>query len=515
MRSERLTVPPIRDIPTHRFQMHGIYVSLCSQQRYQSNLGFVTARMHVRRRLARSLLLLLLLWIPAGAAQDSTSSTFSAGDTAWLLTASALVMLMVPGLALFYGGMVRHKNILSTLLQCFFVLALVSIQFAVVGYSLAFGPDVNGWGLVGGLDFAFLDGIGPNDPAPLAPTVPHLAFVLFQAMFAAITPALIIGAFVERFSFKAVLVFTLLWATLVYDPVAHSLWGGGLLARMGALDFAGGTVVHLTAGVAALACALYVGRRKGFGQVAMPPNNVPLTVLGAGLLWFGWFGFNAGSAIAAGGLAAVAFATTHLAAAGALLSWCGTEWLAKGKPTAMGAATGLVAGLVAITPASGFVTPMAAILIGLAVGPLCYGAVVLVKHLLRLDDSLDAFGVHGVAGAFGSIATGLFATPFINGLARTGLLATPEGGIGFTASGMALLTDQALAVAAVAAYTLLATFALLWVTDKLIGLRVPAEAEQVGLDLYEHGEKAYHQADLPGPVPAKAVRFTPYEHAGK
>src|SRR5688572_16931722 len=350
--------------------------------------------MHVRRILARAApILALLLAAPSVAAQDS-ASTLSAGDTAWLLTASALVMLMVPGLALFYGGMVRHKNIVSTLLQCFLILALVSIQFAVVGYTLAFGPDVGG--IIGDLDFAFLNGIGPNDAAPLAPTVPHLAFVLFQAMFAAITPALIVGAFVERFSFKAVLVFTLLWATLVYDPVAHSIWGGGLLAQMGALDFAGGTVVHLTAGVAALACALYAGRRKGFGQVEMKPNNIPLTILGAGLLWFGWFGFNAGSAVAAGGLAAVAFAATHLAAAGALLSWCATEWLAKGKPTALGAATGLVAGLVAITPASGFVTPMAAILIGLAVGPLCYGAVVLVKHLLKLDDSLDAFGVHGV-----------------------------------------------------------------------------------------------------------------------
>src|SRR5688572_6811933 len=457
--------------------------------------------------------LVLLLLVPTGMAAPGDETTVSAGDTAWLLVSSALVMLMVPGLALFYGGMVRHKNILSTLLQCFLVLAVVSLQFALVGYTLAFGPDVGG--LIGGLDFAFLDGIAPGDAAPLAPTVPHLAFVLFQAMFAAITPALIIGAFVERFSFKAVLVFTLLWATLVYDPVAHSIWGGGYLAQMGALDFAGGTVVHLTAGVAALACALYVGRRKGFGQVEMKPNNIPLTVLGAGLLWFGWFGFNAGSALAAGGLAAVAFATTHLAASGALLSWCGTEWLAKGKPTAMGAATGLVAGLVAITPASGFVTPMAAILIGLAVGPLCYGAVVLVKHLLKLDDSLDAFGVHGVGGAFGSIATGLFATPFINGLARTGLLATPDGAIGLTTSGMALLADQTLAVAAVAAYTLLATFGLLWLTDKLIGLRVPAEAEQVGLDLYEHGEKAYHQADLPAPVPAKVMRFAGHDHVGK
>jgi Amt family ammonium transporter len=496
----------------HLSPISGANVSLFAKQCYQSRLGLKRARMHVRRPAAPLALLLATLAIPSAAAQEA-ASTISAGDTAWLLVSSALVMLMVPGLALFYGGMVRHKNILSTLLQCFLVLAVVSIQFAVIGYTLAFGPDVGG--LIGGLDFAFLDGIAPGDAAPLAPTVPHLAFVLFQAMFAAITPALIIGAFVERFSFKAVLVFTLLWATLVYDPVAHSVWGGGILAQMGALDFAGGTVVHLTAGMAALACALYVGRRKGFGQVAMPPNNIPLTVLGAGLLWFGWFGFNAGSALAAGGLAAVAFATTHLAAAGALLSWCGTEWLAKGKPTALGAATGLVAGLVAITPASGFVTPMAAILIGLAVGPLCYGAVVLVKHLLRLDDSLDAFGVHGVAGAFGSLATGLLATPFINGLARTGLLATPDGGLGFTASGLDLLADQTVAVAAVAAYTMVATFAILWVTDRLIGLRVPAEAEQVGLDLYEHGEKAYHQADLPAPVPAKVVRFAGHDGVGK
>jgi ammonium transporter, Amt family len=445
-----------------------------------------------------------LLLAPTATAQGGAA--LSSGDTAWILVASALVMLMVPGLALFYGGMVRHKNIVSTLLQCFLVLGVVSLQFAVVGYTLAFGGDVAG--LIGNLDYLFLNGIAPDDPAPLAPTVPHLAFVFFQAMFAAITPALIIGAFVERFSFKAVLVFSLLWATLVYDPVAHSVWGGGLLAQMGALDFAGGTVVHLTAGVAALACALYVGRRKGFGQVEMKPNSIPLTVLGAGLLWFGWFGFNAGSALAAGGLAATAFAATHLAAAGALLSWCGTEWLAKGKPTALGAATGVVAGLVAITPASGFVTPMAAILIGLAVGPLCYGAVALIKNLLRLDDSLDAFGVHGVGGAFGSIATGLFATPFINGLATTGLLATADGGFGFTASGSQLVLNQTLAVGAVAAYTFLASLALLWVTDKLVGLRVPAEAEQVGLDLYEHGEKAYHHSETPVRAPTtKGVRY--------
>ncbi|MEK6974884.1 MAG: ammonium transporter [Candidatus Thermoplasmatota archaeon] len=436
----------------------------------------------------------------------------SAGDTAWVLVSAALVMLMVPGLALFYGGMVRHKNILSTLLQCFLILAVVSVQFAVVGYTLAFGPDVGG--IIGNLDFAFLDGIGSGDAAPLAPTVPHLAFVLFQMMFAAITPALIVGAFVERFSFKAVLLFSVLWATLVYDPVAHSVWGGGLLAQMGALDFAGGTVVHLTAGVAALACALYVGRRRGFGTVQMPPNNIPFTMLGAGLLWFGWFGFNAGSALAAGGLAASAFAATHLGAAAACLSWCGAEWMAKGKPSALGAATGLVAGLVAITPASGFVTPMGALLIGLAAGPVCYGAVALTKNVLKLDDSLDAFGVHGVGGALGSIATGLLATPFVNGLARTGLFATDNGGLGYTAGGLDLLADQSIAVALVAAYAFVLTLGLLWLTDKLIGLRVPAEAEQVGLDLYEHGEKAYHQADLPTPA-TKVVRFAGHEGVGK
>ena len=464
--------------------------------------------MHVGRTV---LLLMLLLALPTVSAQ-AEGSAISAGDTAWVLVSAALVMLMVPGLALFYGGMVRHKNILSTLMQCFLILAVVSVQFAVVGYTLAFGPDKGG--LIGGLDFAFLDGIGPDDPAPLAPTVPHLAFVLFQMMFAAITPALIVGAFVERFSFKAVLLFSVLWATLIYDPVAHSVWGGGYLAQMGALDFAGGTVVHLTAGVAALACALYVGRRRGFGQVHMPPNNIPFTVLGAGLLWFGWFGFNAGSALAAGGLAASAFAATHLGAAAACLSWCGAEWAAKGKPTALGAATGLVAGLVAITPASGFVTPIGALLIGLAAGPVCYGAVALTKNVLKLDDSLDAFGVHGIGGALGAIGTGLLATPFVNGLARTGLFATDAGRLGYTAAGMDLLVDQTIAVGVVALYAFVLTLGLLWLTDKLIGLRVPAEAEQVGLDLYEHGEKAYHQSDLPAPA-VRVVRYPAHEGIGK
>jgi Amt family ammonium transporter len=455
--------------------------------------------------------LALLLLAPAAGAATGDETPVSSGDTAWLLVSAALVMLMVPGLALFYGGMVRHKNILSTLLQCFVVLAIVSLQFAFIGYTLSFAPG--GW--VGDLRYAMLSGIAPGDAAPLAPSVPHLAFVLFQAMFAAITPALIIGAFVERLSFKAVLFFSVLWATVVYDPVAHSVWGGGWLAQQGALDFAGGTVVHLTAGMAALACALFVGRRTGFGKQEMAPHNIPLTMLGAGLLWFGWFGFNAGSALAAGGLAAAAFATTHLAAAAACLAWAGTEWWAKGKPSAVGAATGLVAGLVAVTPASGFVTPMGAVLLGIVAGPLCYGFVVLTKKVLRLDDSLDAFGVHGIGGAWGSIATGLLATPFINSVAPVGLFATAEGSFAYNAAGWGLLSAQLLAVAVVAAYAFVATIVVLWLTEKGVGLRVPAEAEQVGLDLFEHGEKAYDVPAEPVLPPAPQPQGGGWQYIGK
>jgi Amt family ammonium transporter len=311
-------------------------------------------------------------------------------------------------------------------------------------------------------------------------------------MFAVITPALIIGAFAERMSFRALLVFSLLWATIVYDPVAHWVWGaGGWLRAMGALDFAGGTVVHITAGVAALACVLYMGKRKGFGTVEMRPNNIPLTILGAGLLWFGWFGFNAGSALAAGPLAVTAFAATHFAAAAAAVSWACAEWLLRGKPTVLGAAAGMVAGLVAITPASGFVTPMAAILIGLAAGAICYLAVTLMKSVLKLDDSLDAFGVHGVGGVTGALATGLFATIAVNAAGATGLLADDAGALAWNAAGWHQVGVQAIAVGAVIAYAFVATWAALWVTDRVVGLRVPEAHEERGLDVSEHGEVAY------------------------
>jgi len=404
----------------------------------------------------------------------------SAGDTAWVLVGAALVMLMVPGLALFYGGMVRHKNVLSTLMQCLVLLALVSLQWAAIGYSLAFGQDHGG--LVGGLDKLLLRGVGADPDPSYAATIPALAFATFQMMFAAITPALIVGAFAERFSIKALLVFGLLWATLVYDVVAHWVWGaGGWLRGLGVLDFAGGTVVHVTAGVAALACALYVGQRKGFGREEMRAHNIPLTILGAGLLWFGWFGFNAGSALAAGGLAASAFLATHLAAAAAALSWILVESLRKGKASALGAAAGLVAGLVAITPASGFVTPGAAIVIGLAAGAVCYLGVALTKNVLKLDDSLDAFGVHGVGGILGALLTGVFADLAVNSAGAAGSLA--------------LVAKQALAVGVVVGYTFVLTWGVLWATDKLVGVRVPEHHEEMGLDLAEHGEVAYHGAE--------------------
>lgn len=466
--------------------------------------------LHATVKLCLVGILIFALALPTASAQTSEPA-LSAGDTAWVLVSAAMVMLMVPGLALFYGGMVRQKNILATVMQCFMILAIVSLQFAVIGYTLAFGSDIGG--VIGGFEFAFLQGIAPNDPAPLAPTVPHYAFVFFQMMFAAITPALIVGAFAERFSFKALIVFSLLWATLVYDMVAHWVWGGGFLAQLGALDFAGGTVVHLTAGVAALACVLYIGRRRGFGEVEMRANSIPTTMLGAGLLWFGWFGFNAGSALAAGGLAALAFANTHLAAAAGAFAWVLFEWGTKGKPSAIGAASGLVAGLVAVTPASGFIAPMSAIVTGLAAGGICFGAVALLKNVFRLDDTLDAFGVHGVGGAWGALATGLFAAAGLNSLARTGPLATDSGGFGFNVAGFELLTDQAIAVGIVTAYTFIMTLGILKVTDLLVGIRVAEQVELEGLDLGEHGEHAYHielpKATASKTPPVVASRVTP------
>src|SRR5688572_18741212 len=339
---------------------------------------------------------------------DSVSSVNS-GDTAWLLVSTALVMLMTPGLALFYGGMVQGKNVLSTFMHSFLALGLVTIQWVVVGYTLAFGSDHGG--VIGGLDFALLDGVGTDGAGR---TVPHLLFMMYQGMFAVITPALISGAYAERMRFSAYCVFTLLWATLVYDPLAHWVWAeGGWLLELGALDFAGGTVVHLSSGVAALVCAAVVGRRVGYPNLRHVPHNLTMTVLGAGLLWFGWFGFNAGSAVAADGLASLALVNTHLAAATGALSWAAIEALRIGKPTMLGVASGLVGGLVGITPAAGFVDPMAAIGIGGLAGLACYGGVLL-KARLGYDDTLDAFGVHGVGGAAGALLTGVFASAAVN-----------------------------------------------------------------------------------------------------
>ena len=402
------------------------------------------------------------------------------GDTAWLLVSAALVMIMTPGLALFYGGMVRRKNILGTIMQSFIIIGLISVEWILVGYSFAFGPDHGG--IIGDLSWFALGGVGLTPFKDYAATVPHQAFMIYQMMFAVITPALITGAFAERFKFSTFLVFTLLWALLVYNPVAHWVWGiGGWIRNLGALDFAGGTVVHITSGVSALAAALVVGKRKGFGVDNMAPHNLPMTVLGAAILWFGWFGFNAGSALAAGDLSTSAFVATHTAAAMATLSWVFTEWIHRGKPTVLGAASGCVAGLVAITPASGFVQPMAALVIGLLAGAVCYGAVMM-KGRLGYDDSLDVVGVHCVGGTLGALATGLFATTAVNAAGANGLFfGNPR-----------LLAIQALAVVVSLVYSFGVSFLLLKVLDKTMGLRIEKEDEVMGLDLSMHGEAGYN-----------------------
>src|SRR5437870_10441555 len=402
------------------------------------------------------------------------------GDTAWMLTSAALVLMMtIPGLFLFYGGLVRGKNVLGTIMHSFIIVALISVQWVLWGYSLAFGPDHGG--IIGDLSWIGLNGVG-GDPNPdYAATVPHLGFMVFQMMFAAITPALITGAFAERKRFKAFVIFTLLWATLVYDPVAHWVWGvGGWLRMLGTLDFAGGTVVHITSGVSALVAALVLGRRKGLGLEPIEPHDATMTVLGASLLWFGWFGFNAGSAINAGGLAANAFVVTNTAAAMAALTWMTVSWLHKGAPSVLGAAAGAVAGLVAITPASGYVDVSAAILIGLGAGTFCYVGIQLTKRL-RVDDALDVFGVHGVGGAWGALATGLFATLAVNSAARGGLIAGHPGQLGI----------QAIAVGASIVYSAVMTFVILKLIDVFVGLRVPESEEVLGLDASQHREAAY------------------------
>jgi Amt family ammonium transporter len=401
------------------------------------------------------------------------------GDTAWLLMSTALVMIMLPGLAFFYGGLVRRKNVLSTVMHSFFGLALVSVVWVIVGFTLAFGPDVNGLGLIGGLDFAMFNGVGLEPSTVYATTVPFVLFAAFQLMFAAITPALITGAFAERKRFGAFVLFTILWSILVYSPLAHWVWSPeGWLFKLGALDFAGGTVVHISSGVSALIVALVIGKRVTNGD-RMEPHDVPMTVLGAGLLWFGWFGFNAGSAVAANGLAASAFIVTNTAAAAATITWVLASYLRNGKVSVVGAACGAVAGLVAITPASGFVSVGGALVIGLVAGGLCFSATLL-RERLKVDDALDVFAVHGVGGTFGAIATGVFATAMIQP-AYTGLI---EG------NGQQLV-NQLIAVGATIAYAVIATFVIVKVVDVILGIRVTSESEELGLDLSVHGEAAY------------------------
>ncbi|WP_455370197.1 ammonium transporter [Petrachloros mirabilis] len=402
------------------------------------------------------------------------------GDTTWVLVSTAMVLAMTaPGLALFYGGMVRSKNALGTIMQSFIILCLISVQWVLWGYSLAFGPDKGH--IIGGLEWLGLNGVGLDPNPDYAATIPHQAFMVFQMMFAVITPALITGAFAERMKFSAFLIFTLVWATFIYDPLAHWVWAvGGWIRNFGALDFAGGTVVHISSGASALACALVLKARLGYGKEHMAPHNLPMTVLGASLLWFGWFGFNAGSAVSSGALATSAFVVTNTATAAAGLSWMLAEWMHRGKPTVLGAASGAVAGLVAITPAAGFVGPIASILIGLGAGVICYTAVMM-KAKFGYDDSLDVVGIHGVGGTFGALATGIFASKAVNAAGADGLLYGNPG----------QLVIQVGAVAVSILFAFVGTILILKIVDAVVGLRVSEEEERMGLDLSQHEERAY------------------------
>ena len=395
----------------------------------------------------------------------------NAADNAWVLISAALVLIMIPGVGLFYGGMVRKKNAISTIIFSFAVMGIISLQWILYGYSLAFGHDIGG--LIGGLDFLGLSGVGLEAKEGLS--IPALTFMIFQAMFAIITVSLITGSYVERIKFSSFLVFSLAWATLVYDPVAPWVWGGGWLAQMGALDFAGGIVVHITAGVSALAVALVIGARRGFGTDPMEPHNIPTTVMGAALLWFGWFGFNAGSALAANGIAANAFVTTNTSAAAAATTWMLLSWRDR-APSALGIVTGAVAGLAAITPAAGFVTPLAAVPIGVVAAIAGYYAIICIRGSGRVDDSLDVLACHGIGSTWGVLATGIFAS---------------IGAVGLLAGNSHQLLIQLLAVAVTWAYSFAVTFGLARIIDALMGLRVKEEEEAVGLDISQHGEGAY------------------------
>lgn len=433
----------------------------------------------------RNLLLFFGLVTPNLALAADTAAKVDTGDTAFVLFSAALVLLMTPALALFYGGMCRSKNVLSTIMQSFFTIGLISVQWVLFGYSLAFGPDIQHF--IGNLDWIGLSGV-TNAPNPdYAATIPHSAFMIFQGMFAVITPALITGAFAERMRFPAFVAFTLIWTTLVYDPVAHWVWGiGGWLREMGVLDFAGGTVVHIISGVSGLVICLMIGKRKGYGTEAMRPHHLPMTVLGAGLLWFGWFGFNAGSALAANEIAANAFMVTHVSAAAATLSWVIAEWKIHGKPTVLGAVSGGVAGLVSITPAAGFVTALSAVAIGLLGGIICFLSVSMIKIRFGYDDALDAFGVHGVGGAWGALATGLFASKAVNEAGADGLLY----------GNPAQFASQFVGVAVSCLFAVLMTVLIMKSLALFMKIRVEESQENWGLDITEHGERGYIQQDL-------------------
>jgi Amt family ammonium transporter len=422
--------------------------------------------------------------VPVALAADGVPAKIDTGDTAWVLISAALVFLMTPGLGFFYGGMVRGKNVLTTIMQSFFIVALISVEWIIIGYAMTFGTDINGF--IGSLDKVGLTGVGMNVLAN--GTIPELAFVAFQCMFAVITPALITGAFAERMKFGAFVVFILLWAIFIYNPMAHWVWGGGFLAQLGALDFAGGLVIHILSGVSGLTICLLLGKRHGYGKLPMLPHHLPMTVLGAALLWFGWFGFNAGSALGANALAANAFVTSQAAAASATLSWVCIEWIHNGKPTILGAASGCIAGLVAITPAAGFVAPMPAVIIGLVGGVVCYTAVVVVKAKLGYDDSLDAFGVHGVGGTWGAIATGLWATKSVNEAGADGLFYGSSD----------LLIAQLISIVIAYALAIIGSYVIFKIVSAFMQVRADESEEVSGLDIVEHGERGYAQAIMTG-----------------
>jgi len=442
----------------------------------------MTSRMSRMGLWAGVLCLIVTAGGTAGWAQETAppiQPQVSAADTAWVLTSSALVFAMiVPGLALFYGGLVRSKNVLGTIMHSFVILCLVSLLWILFGYSLAFGPDHRG--VIGGLEWAGLSGVGMAPHPTYGPTIPHQAFMVFQLMFAAITPALITGAFAERMKFSALLWFSVLWSLLIYCPVAHWIWGGGWLGKLGALDFAGGAVVHISSGMSALACAMVLGQRHGYGTEYMAPHNLPLTLLGTGLLWFGWFGFNAGSALGANQTAVGAFVATHTAAATAALTWLLVEWLHRGTPTVLGVASGAVAGLATVTPGAGYVGPFSAVLIGLLAGSLSYLAITW-KGKLGYDDSLDVVGIHGVGGTLGILAVGLLASKAIN----------PGGADGLFFGNPSQLRIQGLTALTTALFSFVGTYLILKLVNRVVGLRVSSDQERMGLDLSQHNERAY------------------------